>query len=407
MFDALVIGSGPAGLAIASALAQAGLKVQGLSPVSPETAWPNTYGVWVDELEALGLSSLLSHRWDDCSGYFGHSETSLNRSYSLFDKAKLQAYLLEQGSAVKWQTGSAAQIQHFSSHSHVTTAAGAELRSHVVIDASGHQPAFIQRPAKSDVAFQAAYGIVGRFSAPPVRAGQFVLMDYRADYLPADESTEPSTFLYAMDLGDNVYFVEETSLARSPAVPFETLKYRLQQRLAARDVQVEEIHHEEYCLFPMNLPLPDLRQPVVGFGGAASMVHPATGYMVGALLRRAPGVAAAIATALSASNATPSETARAAWQALWPSERVRKHYVYQFGLEALLRFDQPQLCRFFDAFFRLSQPQWAGFLADTLSTPELVAAMLNLFGKAPNSVRGGLMRAVGTDGRLLLQSLQA
>ena len=72
-----------------------------------------------------------------------------------------------------------------------------------------------------------------------------------------------------------------------------------------------------------------------------------------------------------------------------------------------MRFDNPQLCRFFNTFFNLPQAQWAGFLADTLSSPELVVAMINLFGKAPNSIRGGLMRSVGYDGQLLVRSLLA
>ena len=43
--------------------------------------------------------------------------------------------------------------------------------------------------------------------------GRFVLMDYRCDHLRDDQRSEPPTFLYAMDLGDGVFFVEETSLA--------------------------------------------------------------------------------------------------------------------------------------------------------------------------------------------------
>ena len=45
----------------------------------------------------------------------------------------------------------------------------------------------------------------------------------------------------------------------------------------------------------MNLPLPFKKQFVLGFGGAASMVHPASGYMVGSLLRRAPLLAQKLA----------------------------------------------------------------------------------------------------------------
>ena len=39
-----------------------------------------------------------------------------------------------------------------------------------------------------------------------------------------------------MDLGDGVFFVEETSLALAPGVPYDVLKQRLQQRLDRRGV---------------------------------------------------------------------------------------------------------------------------------------------------------------------------
>ena len=40
-------------------------------------------------------------------------------------------------------------------------------------------------------------------------------------------------------------------------VPYDVLKQRLQQRLDLRGVEITEVIHEEFCLFPMNLPLPD------------------------------------------------------------------------------------------------------------------------------------------------------
>ncbi len=407
VFDALVIGSGPAGLSIAAALGEAGLKVQGLSPTDPAAPWPNTYGVWRDELEALGLTHLLGHCWTNCVTYQGDREIALQRAYGLFDKEKLQQHWLQQGdrSGVTWHRGSAAQLEHLPHHSQLTTHSGETLAARIVVDATGHKPAFLRRPPAAGVAYQAAYGIVGRFSSPPVAPQQFVLMDYRSDYLSAEERSQPPTFLYAMDLGDDVYFVEETSLAYCPAVSFDVLKDRLYRRLAHHGVQVTEIHHVEHCLFPMNLPLPDFQQPVVGFGGAASMVHPASGYLVGAMLRRAPGLAQAIARALDTPNASPQSTAQAAWKALWPSDRVRKHYLYLFGLENLMRFDEARLQRFFATFFQLPQAHWSGFLADTLTIPELLVAMLGLFGQAPNDIRWGLMQSVGHDGDLLWRSL--
>jgi lycopene beta-cyclase len=358
----------------------------------------------------LGLSNLLGHRWQNTISYFGReaatTATRHHRDYGLFDKDKLQQHLLDQLRAMTWHSGKAENVTHTADHSWVTTETGEEFKAKLVIDTTGHNAALVERltPKNPPVSYQVAYGIVGKFSKPPVAPGQFSLMDYRAEHLSAEELAGPPTFLYAMDLGNDVFFVEETSLALAPAMAYDTLKDRLQKRLRADGVEVSEIHHTEHCLFPMNLPLPDLNQRVLGFGGAASMVHPATGYMVGAMLRRAPDVAGAIANSM-ANGDKGSAIARVGWQTLWTTERLRKHHIYQFGLETLMRFNHCELCQFFDSFFRLPQAKWAGFLADTLSPFELVMAMVTMFGQTTNPVRGGLMGGVGIDGQLLLKSL--
>ncbi len=86
-------------------------------------------------------------------------------------------------------------------------ASGEKYLARLVIDASGHKTPFIRRPEHDDIAKQAAYGVVGKFSSPPVEQNRFVLMDFRPDHLNATQRKEPPSFLYAMDLGDGSYFV--------------------------------------------------------------------------------------------------------------------------------------------------------------------------------------------------------
>jgi lycopene cyclase-like protein len=406
--DGLVIGAGPAALALAAELGERGLSVAALAPDPPTTPWANTYGIWAGEVENLGLAHLLSHRWEDSVSHFGIGldveEGSIRhgRAYGLFDKGALRDHWLERcgRAGVRWHPGRAETIRHDGSLSTVTTAAGEEWRARLVVDASGHAPVFVRRDSDGPVAGQAAYGIVGRFSADPIPAGQFVFMDYRPDHLTEAERREPPTFLYAMDLGEGIFFVEETSLALAPPVPFPTLQARLRRRLAHRGVEVREVLHEEFCLFPMNPPLPDRRQRVVGFGGAAGMVHPASGYLVGGLLRRAPDLADAIASGLRA-GLVGAELAEAAWQGLWSPELRWKHAFFRFGLEKLMRFDEARLRHHFHTFFRLPPDQWMGFLTNTLGPRDLLAAMVRLYGQAPWDVRWGLMTLRGREGALL------
>ena len=63
MPDVLVLGAGPAGMAIASALGKEKLDVEVLSPNGPDEPWPNTYGIWGEEVDQLGLQDLLEYRW--------------------------------------------------------------------------------------------------------------------------------------------------------------------------------------------------------------------------------------------------------------------------------------------------------------------------------------------------------
>ena len=417
--DVLVLGAGPGALAIAAALGKERLRVEVLSASNHKEPWPYTYGIWGEEVDGLGLSHLLEYRWKKTVSFFGpgsidasddaNTPTNHERDYGLFDKRKLQLYWIKQceEAAIKWHRGLATNLEIDDSLCTVTTAGGAQLTSRLLIDATGYEPVFLKAPKNWPVAIQTCYGVVGRFNTPPVEKGQFVLMDYRCDHLSSKERKEPPTFLYAMDLGNGRFFLEETSLGLAPPVTLETLKSRLKRRLAHRNLEITSLEHEELGLYlPMNMPLPDLQQPLLGFGGAAAMVHPASGYMVGALLRRSPLVAKVIANAMLEKNASPASIAEKGWAALWPPDLRRKQALYQFGLEKLMRFEESQLRDFFQGFFALPNKQWYGFLTNTLSLSQLVKAMWTMFLSAPWNVRWGLMGMQGRELYLLWQFLK-
>ena len=396
--DVLVLGGGPAALCIASELNQRGVAVEGIAPEPVDAPWPNTYGIWVDELKALDLDHLIEHRWSDTVSYFGSGGSEAadqplvhGIDYGLFDRAALQRYWLKRADGVLWHQDFAERVEAGAEHTLVSCASGEVRKARLVIDASGASSPHIRRPDQGPVAGQAAYGLVGRFSEAPISSGRFVLMDYRSNHLSEKQHLEPPTFLYAMDLGDGVFFVEETSLALAPGVAYDVLQQRLKQRLEHRGVQITEVLHEEFCLFPMNLPLPDRNQPLLAFGGSASMVHPASGYMVGSLLRRGPGLAEALAAALADPSLGSVDLARRGWQALWPMELVLRHQLYQFGLGRLMGFNEQLLRRHFATFFSLPREDWFGFLTNTLPLPRLMGVMLRLFALSPWELRRGLV----------------
>ncbi len=397
--DVLVIGCGPSALVIANELIERQLRVGILAPQDSDSPWVNTYGIWGFEVEEAGINDSLSHSWQDTRSYFGAINDSHaikhGLEYSLIDNQKLRDKLLKNSANghISWHKGLALKVKHAKNYSTVYTDTGQELTTRLVIDASGHRAVFIKRPEEGAVAGQSAYGIVGTFNSPPVADNQFVMMDYRSDHLSEKERcNEPPSFLYAWDLGEGKFFVEETCLAHAPPVACEVLKDRLLRRLAYRSIAVKQIDQEEFCrALPMNLPLPDLQQQVLGFGVAASMVHPSTGYMVGDLLRRAPGFADAIAAGLRDPDLQAAEVARLSWQALWPMELRRKRALYLFGIEKILRFSEDQLRQFFETFFNLPREDWYGFLANSMSLPRLVSVMIKIFLTSPWNVKRVLM----------------
>ena len=66
--DAVVVGCGPAGLALAAELGERGVEVVLLGM---ESKFTNNYGVWKDEFDKLGLAHTMDQHYDDAVCYFG------------------------------------------------------------------------------------------------------------------------------------------------------------------------------------------------------------------------------------------------------------------------------------------------------------------------------------------------
>ena len=116
---------------------------------------------------------------------------------------------------------------------------------------------------------------------------------------------ENGTFLYALPVSDAELFVEETSLVTAESPDWTVLERRLRDRLNRLGL-VGELDVHERCVIPMDASLPDFATEGISFGAAAAMVHPATGYQLGASL----SLAAPFAEALTATLERPAQEAR-------------------------------------------------------------------------------------------------
>ena len=143
--------------------------------------------------------------------------------------------------------------------------------------------------------------------------------------------------------------------------------------------------------------LPDSTQRVIGFGGAANMVHPSTGYQVQRMMASAPAMASVIGSMIKEDNhASPDTIAAAAYATLWNPQNRGQRDFQLFGGDFLMRQPVNQLRGFFSAFFAVEQEVWAGFLAGWPGLPgnfhhetwnSRLKFCLDLFLKMPNSVR--------------------
>ena len=315
--------------------------------------------------------------------------TELTRSS---DTEALQQHLLSkcEQSGVQILSGRAVEVDAQGETASLRTEDGVALQGRVLVDASGHNTPFIERKGTFAHGHQVAVGYWMDVEQHPFQPGEMALMDFRD--VPEFPEESP-TFLYALPISDRTLFVEETSLVSRPALGFDALERRLHQRLEHLNLSPVAIHEKEYCQFPMGLALPKKAQRILAFGGAASMVHPATGYQLAHALRAAPGVADCLKTGLTAGPA--ADAVQAAWETLWPTKKRQSWELYQFGMNFLVAQNAPDTRKFFGAFFDQNDEQWQGYLSGTLP-PNLVGkSMKSVFSSLDGSMRWKLIRAGG------------
>lgn len=410
MFDVAVAGAGPAGWAVATAMAELGLRTACIAP-RPDAPWPNTYGVWVDELEAIGLESAIAHRWPQAEVVLPRGGSlPLDRPYGLVDNARLRSLLSRRGAGgtlrvVEDRVGaveSLASRQAEGSGRLLRMEAGPPLAARIVIDATGHGAlGGLVKSSSPRVAAQVAFGrtLHGRHPFPEER---MVLMDFTPH---ASDEGGPPSFLYAMPLGPDRIFVEETVLVARPPPPFELLEGRLDARLGRLGIDLPHSPEIERVYIPMGVPVASAGG-VIPFGAAAGMVHPATGYMLAIALAAAGRLARGVARALSVHGSDLDAAYRVAREALWSEDRVRMWAWYRIGMEVLLRMNRAELGGFLSAFFAVSPDRWSRYLSANGSAEDVETTMARVFARAAPGTKFRVVRSLmGRTGLQVLRHL--
>lgn len=440
-----MVGGGPAGRALAAGCAARGLRTVLLDRV-PDTPWRATYGAWSAELPAGLPGELVAAT---ASGrVVAVDEHRLGWDYAVLDVPALRAHLDARMAAggVRVRAGRAVGSP---SPGLVELAGGTTLRAAVVVDAGGAgQPLRTGNPATSSgavewargggaygrphpanpgpglerdahdcdphpgrrdpdtghpardsdrpepaaarrrnhpAAEQTAFGVIVPIeqAAPLVAPGEALFMDWRPEH------GEPGwpTFLYAVPLDAHRVLLEETSLARRPGLPLPVLRRRLYARLARYGIVPIAGAATERVRFPVDTPRHPGRH-VLGFGAAAPLIHPASGFSVATALGLAPLVADAIAGGLAVG---PAAAQRRAQATVWPAEAQLVHRFRRIGLEALLRMPPAEVPRFFDRFFALAERHRWSYLTVRDDLPATAATMTALFARADWSLRARLM----------------
>jgi lycopene beta-cyclase len=323
---------------------------------------------------------------------FGTTRHTWDRPYVILDNAALWKHLWRQD--VVEIAGAVASAEHGPTGSTVVLKDGKRIAAATVVDASGAARVLSGGRPTRTAAQQTAVGtILTSAEAEAVcEPGTGMFMDWR----PAPDTRGGwPTFLYAVQLGGDRVLLEETSLARRPALPLALLRRRLRGRLEATGVAVRENAAEERVRFPVDDPVPRPAR-VVPFGATAGLIHPATGFSVASSLRQAPWVAGALGAGLSSN---PAMAAKAAWSILWPPRALAAQGLRRRALRALLTFPPERVAEFFEVFFALDQEHQTAFLSADHDPVATASSMTAMFRIAPWPVRRQLVAGGLAPGR--------
>ena len=421
--DVMVIGCGPAGMALACALAEEasrlgnGMKV-GL--LGPDVPFVNTYGVWEDEFLDLGLSHCLDTVFDDAVCHFGDGDqgaVTVGRRYAKVDLDALQDHLLQrcQDAGVRFREEIMEKVERSGEGGGavVRCRGGEALGCDVAILASGAATSqFLEYEEDVPSAgAQTAYGFEVEVDAYPFDEKKMHFMDFRRHHtgvwrgkalhpgmtraLTEEGSwgtkTEVPSFLYAMPLEGGRAFFQETCLVAKDAVPFDVLRRRLETRLESLGVRVKAVLDEEWSYIPVGGPLPNADNETLAFGATANMIHPASGYSVARSLKAAPEFAKDVMAAYGEGRSWTSSSSRLVWDGLWSAERRKCAAFHTFGMELLALMDVRSINDFFLAFFSLPEGLWKGFLSSSLNSNQLLLFALSMFAVAPVHMKAKLV----------------
>lgn len=398
--DVLVVGGGPAGRALAAACGRVGLRTTLVDP-APDRPWRATYGAFHAELPSDLPPQVVAARARGRA--VALTEHALGWDYAVLDvpalRAHLDSELARAGVTVRAGRVLAVTDESRDAARTIHLAGGGEVRAAVVVDAGGHgQPLAGHRVDRRRAttrhrtvarqncrAEQTAFGVVvdADTAQPLVRPGEALFMDWRPDH---GEDGWP-TFLYGVPLGHGVVLLEETSLVRRPGLPLADLRRRLLTRLARHGIDPPPDAPTERVRFPVDLPR-HRANGVLGFGAAAPLTHPATGFGVATALRLASRVAAAVATALPRG---PAAALAAAHAVVWPNRARIVHNLRRRGLAALLRMPPAEVPGFFEVFFGLPAPARWAYLTAREDPQATFHAMLTLYRHASWRLRAQLL----------------